>query len=88
LKQDEEIDLIASGEESSNSLSALFGECKWRSAPTGIDTLNDLVRKSELLTQFTSKRYILFSKSGFTAGLKNAARTRSDLILTGLNQMF
>ncbi|MDR3341203.1 MAG: ATP-binding protein [Treponema sp.] len=83
LKQDEEIDLIASGEEC-----ALFGECKWRGELTGIDILNDLIRKSELLTQFTSKRYILFSKSGFTAGLKNAARTRSDLTLTGLNQLF
>jgi AAA+ ATPase superfamily predicted ATPase len=83
LKQEEEIDILAI-----NGKEALFGECKWRKALTSIDTLKDLIRKSELFKDFAVKRYVLFSKSGFTAGLRKAAMERGDVDLSGLKDMF
>ncbi|MDR1177972.1 MAG: DUF234 domain-containing protein, partial [Spirochaetaceae bacterium] len=49
LRREEEIDIMAyNGDEQS----AIFGECKWRNAKTGVDVFADLVRKSELFHQF------------------------------------
>jgi len=45
----------------------LVGECKWSSNPVGMDILQDLIRKSELLQpnrSWDSITYFLFSKSG------------------------
>ncbi|MDR1894432.1 MAG: ATP-binding protein [Spirochaetales bacterium] len=81
--REEEIDLLAFDENN-----AIFGECKWRNTRTGLDTLDELVRRSELLPRFTNKQYILFSKSGFTAGIKNMAAKRKDLFLIHLEDMF
>jgi AAA+ ATPase superfamily predicted ATPase len=81
--QEEEIDLLAFDENN-----AIFGECKWRNIRTGPDILNELVRRSELLPRFTNKQYILFSKSGFTVGLKNLAAKRKDLFLIRPEDMF
>jgi AAA+ ATPase superfamily predicted ATPase len=82
-RREEEIDLLALDE-----TNAIFGECKWRNTRTGIDVLDELIRRSKLLLQFTNKQYILFSKSGFTAGLKNAAVKRKDLCLIEPGDMF
>jgi AAA+ ATPase superfamily predicted ATPase len=91
-RREEEIDLVALGLPSSPSQkegqSALFGECKWRNTRTGLDILMDLIRKSELLPRLTGKRYILFSKSGFTAELKNTALKRDDVFLVSPGDMF
>ncbi|MDR1687789.1 MAG: ATP-binding protein [Clostridiales bacterium] len=81
-RREEEIDLIAfSGK------SALFGECKWRNAPVGCDVLDNLVRKSALLQNFTNAQYILFSKSGFTDELRSRA-SAGDVILVDVQSMF
>jgi hypothetical protein len=82
-RREEEIDILAFDESS-----AVFGECKWRNTRTGIDILNTLVRRSELLPRFTNKKYILFSKSGFTTELKNKAAKQKDIILINPEDMF
>ena len=83
LKQEEEIDFIAVDEER-----AIFGECKWQERLTSEDVLNELVRKSELLTKFTDCRYMLFSKSGFTVGLTARAKEDERVRLVGVDDMF
>ena len=82
-KKEEEIDLLAT-----NNDYALFGECKWRTNYTGPDTLDDLIRKSELFPHFTRKQYILFSKSDFSMELKKIATQRKDTVLINLTDMF
>lgn len=42
-RRQDEIDILAVDEEN-----AIFGECKWRNGPTGIDVLKGLVEKSEV----------------------------------------
>jgi AAA+ ATPase superfamily predicted ATPase len=90
--REEEIDLVAleipSSTVQKEGQSALFGECKWRNTRTGLDVLMDLIRKSELLPRFSGKHYILFSKSGFTAELKNTALKRDDIFLVSPVDMF
>jgi len=82
-RREEEIDFIAySGAE------AIFGECKWKNATVAEDALNDLIRKSELHTQFTGKYYILFSKSGFTDVLANRAKRARNITLVSPSDMF
>jgi AAA+ ATPase superfamily predicted ATPase len=83
-KKEEEIDIIALDENDK----AFFCECKWKSVRTGNDTLEDLIRKSELLPAFAKKRYMIFSKSGFTAHLVNTAAQRKDVVLIGTGEMF
>jgi len=82
-RREEEIDFIAfSGER------AIFGECKWRNALTGEDTLNELTRKAKLLSSFSNANYALFSKSGFTSALLNKASDKKNITLIGLKDMF
>ncbi|MCL2318455.1 MAG: ATP-binding protein [Treponema sp.] len=83
-KREEEIDLIAFDDANN----ALLGECKWRNSRTGNDTLDDLIRKSELLPDYAARRYILFSKSEFTAELRRTAAARKDTILVRAAEMF
>ena len=80
-QQEEEIDFIALSENS-----AIFGECKWRNTPMGIDTLDELTHKSGLFSNFTSTHYMLFSKSGFTPVLKN--KNAKQVTLVGVDDMF
>jgi AAA+ ATPase superfamily predicted ATPase len=75
-KREEEIDVLALNDDS-----AIFAECKWKNTLTGSDTFDDLVRKSELFPHLTQKKYLLFSKSGFTAGLKKISLQRKDVFL-------
>ena len=81
-RREEEIDFVAfSGDK------AVFGECKWRNALVGEDTLDELVRKSNLFTSFVDIRYILFSKSGFTDALKYKAK-QEQATLVCVDDMF
>ena len=82
-RREEEIDFIAfAGNE------AAFGECKWRSAQIGADTLENLVRKSRLFPGFTKIHYVLFSKAGFTDTLRNRCANQSDITLIDVEDMF
>jgi AAA+ ATPase superfamily predicted ATPase len=80
---EEEIDFIAfSGGK------AIFGECKWKNAQTGEDTLEDLMRKAGLFQYFSYFHFILFSKSGFTSALTSRAAKQKNITLIGVGDMF
>jgi AAA+ ATPase superfamily predicted ATPase len=82
-KQEEEIDILAADGHGN----MLFGECKWRNNRAGNDVLAELVRKSELFSAALKKKYILFSKSGFTAELVKTAKQRGDTELVNLAKL-
>jgi hypothetical protein len=84
LKQSEEIDVLAL-----NGKSAIFGECKWRNEQTDLANLKNLMRKSLLFgAEFTQKYFYLFSKSGFTKGLIEAAASDPSIRLIDLTEIY
>lgn len=71
--KDAEIDIVALNEDGN---SVLFGEVKWSINMVGIDVLADLKRKAVLVEWGRDGRkeyFALFSRSGFTDGLKSVA---------------
>ena len=80
-KRQEEIDILAFHKDS-----ALFCECKWRSAPVDIDTLSALEAKSNLFS-YANKWFWLFSKAGFTDRLNSLAEQRTDVRLVCFEDM-
>jgi len=78
-----EIDVIAS-----NESTVLLAECKYRNELTDADLIDELLEKSEFVNpNGLSKRYALFSKSGFTKVAE--LRAKSDRIeLFSLEKMF
>lgn len=82
-KVQEEIDILAVG-----GKNAIFGECKWQSDPADLAVLKDLKRKSELFCGFDHKYYYLFSRSGFTSGVKKAADDDSSVRLITLADLY
>lgn len=78
--KNEEIDLVAIDEETETSY---FAECKWSNKKVGVNVYEDLIRKARLVDWHKDKRtdrFMLFSKSGFTDGLLEAAQ-RDNLLL-------
>ena len=59
LKQQEEVDLVALGE---NAL--LLCECKWRKEKVNVNVAQTLLRRGDLFP-YAQKAYCIFSKSGF-----------------------
>ena len=84
-KSEEEIDIIGINEKAS---SAVFCECKYRNDPTDTQILNALIKKAQRWTDYTSKYYILFSKSGFTKGVKIIAQEAGNVQLVSLKDMY
>jgi len=83
-RTEEEIDIIGINEKLS---SIIFCECKFRNEITDINILNALIEKSERWN-YKHKYYMLFSKSGFTKGLKNAAQNAGNVQLVSLKDMY
>lgn len=81
-KRQEEIDLVALGEGG-----ILFGECKWRNQEMDSKVLRDLLDKSQLFSQ-ANKYYMLFSKTGFSAGLLEEAESQDNIKLINLEIMY
>jgi AAA+ ATPase superfamily predicted ATPase len=74
-----EIDVLAYGEDA-----AMFGECKWKSRPIGMNTLDELKAKAIPLAKKQGwKRiyYALFSRSGFTPAIVNFAKENNLLLV-------
>jgi hypothetical protein len=46
------------------------------------------MRRAALLPSFTSKSYMLFSKSGFTDALERRAAQQGGISLVGVDDMF
>ena len=82
-KRQRDIDLVAIGDNA-----AIFGECKWRNEPQGVGVLTDLVEKSQILTKYKEKHYMIFSKSGFTKGLLDEAEKLGNIRLITPDMMF
>jgi len=81
-KREEEIDILAF-----DDCGAVFGECKFKNTKTGIDSLENLKRKSALFNKYTNKYYYLFSKNGFTEQLKKLAEGNGTVRLIGLSDL-
>lgn len=81
-RSQEEIDLVVSD----GAGKALFGECKWRNEAVGRDVAEKLVYRSELL-RFDQKRYVVFSKTGFTDACRSYALARGDMTLLTFTDM-
>lgn len=76
----DEIDVVAYGEKGR----LLAGEAKWSRRAVGTNILADLQEKvvrSGLATGASRVTFALFSRSGFTAAMKTAARVRKDVVL-------
>ncbi len=61
----------------------LFGECKFRNAPTTEKTLSTLKNRSEYVKGLTNPNFILFSKSDFSDELSD-----KDVTLVTLNNLY
>jgi len=75
--KNDEIDVVGILEDG-----VVVGECKWSNKKVGVDILESLQRKAKKL-KLPVKRYILFSKSGFT----NELLKRDDVMLVDSNNM-
>jgi len=76
----EEIDAVAINKK---SMDILFAECKWSSAKVGVDVYGELKRKAKLVqwrNQDRKEHYALFSKAGFTDGMKDAAKKEGIML--------
>lgn len=80
-KKQEEIDIVAC-----NDKTALFAECKWQNSEVGLDIYTTLVRRSELTQQGKEKEYYLFSKSGYSKGLRD--RKIQHLSMVQIDDLF
>ncbi|MFZ2956551.1 MAG: ATP-binding protein [Candidatus Ozemobacteraceae bacterium] len=81
--KNEEIDLVALDEENKT---IWFGECKWSVKPVGENIYHDLKRKAGLVAWGPVKRcerFILFSKSGFTQGMRKLALQENVMLVEG-----
>lgn len=78
----EEIDLAASTHDD-----LLVGECKWQKAKVGCDVLDQLQKRGELISRGRNIRYILFSKSDFTADLYRRAETENATLVRASNML-
>lgn len=81
-KRQEEIDIM--GEQDKNT--ALFAECKWTNEKVDLGVLETLVKRSELFN-YKTKRYYLFSKSGFTKGCIDKANEMGNVTLVEFGDM-
>ncbi|MDR3019813.1 MAG: ATP-binding protein [Treponema sp.] len=87
-KSEEEIDILGINEKLS---CAVFCECKFRNELMDIQALNGLLAKAQRWN-YKNKYYILFSKSGFTKKLQNAAHNAAqeagNVQLVNLKEMY
>lgn len=78
-----EIDLIAKDDKD-----YLFGECKWRNEKLDLPVLHELQKKADIFSKNRNQTwFVLFSKSGFTTTIINAATTDSHILLVDLDTL-
>jgi len=81
-RQQEEIDIVGSDTEW-----ALFGECKWKGEKTGLREMEKLQKRSMLLLRDKKREYCLFSRAGFTEGLRKEAERTGNTMLVDLEEL-
>ena len=65
----------------------IIGSCKYTNEPVGIDELNLLKEYSAAFNKGSKYHYYIFSKSGFTKGLTDYAKT-NDIRLVSLKDLY
>ncbi|MCL2032577.1 MAG: ATP-binding protein [Methanomassiliicoccaceae archaeon] len=83
-KKETEIDIVAT---STTENDIIIGECKWQNRETGVDIYKELRGKAALFAD-RDIHYYIFSRSGFTAGLKKEAEKEDRLTLVSLEDLF
>jgi AAA+ ATPase superfamily predicted ATPase len=83
-KKETEIDVVAS---SADNNRIIIGECKWRNREAGTEVYTDLMEKAALFPE-KDIHYYVFSRSGFTEGLRKEAEKNEKLTLVGLSDIF
>jgi uncharacterized protein len=81
--KNEEIDLVALDEP---TRTIWFGECKWSGRKIGTDVYQNLRRKAQLVEWHgdrRAERFVLFSRSGFTAGMYDLAKQEKVVLIEG-----
>jgi AAA+ ATPase superfamily predicted ATPase len=76
---DGEVDLVAVGDDGH----VLIGECKWSTRPVGTDVFQDLAAKAAAVAadaKANDVRFALWSRAGFTAGMKKLATSEGVLL--------
>ena len=81
-RRQEEIDIM--GEQDNKT--ALFGECKWRNFPVGLEIVQTLLERGSLF-YYPRKWYMIFSKSGFEPSVLEYAEQSDNLILYSLENI-
>jgi AAA+ ATPase superfamily predicted ATPase len=81
-----EIDLIGSVKDLGKT-EGLFAECKFTKRQTDMEDLASLKEKADHVKGFDTKRYALFSKSGFTDRLTDRAEVEGVALIT-LDMMY
>lgn len=86
----EEVDVVGM----KASTVTVVGECKWTRAKMGLETLSDLERFKLPAMAESGARFrrggpaiVLFSRSGFSDGLRNVAKARSEIALVDMIQL-
>ena len=83
----EEIDVAGVNRETGT---LLLGECKWTAEPVGRAVFDELeALESEVRWQGTDRevQYVVFSRAGFTDGLRAIVDERSDASLYGISEL-
>ena len=60
----------------------IIGSCKYKNTPIGVDELDLLKRYAEVFGKGSKYHYYIFSKSGFTQGLYELAKSENVTLLT------
>ncbi len=72
--------------ESQDGMSTMFCECRYHDSLVGMSVLKSLIRRSKSVEVFGTRRYALFSKTGFTDELHEYSE-RNDITLVTLRDM-
>lgn len=83
-KKEIQIDIVGTPAEGNEYV---IGSCKYRSTPIGVDELELLRHYADVFGKGDKYHFYIFSKSGFTNGLKDAA-SRGEVTLVSLSDMY
>ena len=83
-KKEVQIDIVGTPAEGKEYL---IGSCKYRNEPVGLDELELLRRYAEVFGKGSRYHFYIFSKSGFTRGLTEAAK-RKEVTLVTLAELY
>lgn len=84
LHREEEIDVVGIAE----GAPVLIGECKWRNEDVGMDVLTTLNERASLIRAPRDVQRYLFSKTGFSDAVREAAVHDAYLHLVSLEEMW